>query len=319
MIQPVTVTVDEVITLAAQHRLADELGPLVIIEQGTIDVTKLGSEPTVVIGGDVVAHQDIDIEAITDTVDRAPVASTSAMVLLRAATSTSSVAARFAHESATYSALQSGPEFARWLDGYRAARQVSSAATAPAEPEAAVHVRRESDSLCITLNRPRHGNAINNALRDELCAALDIALSDPSIRSVQLNGNGPNFCTGGDLVTFGLFESPAAAHHTRLTRSIAQRCYALRERLTSYVHGRCLGSGVELAAFSATVVAHRETTFGLPELSLGLVPGAGGTISIVDRIGPERTAYLLLTGRAVGVDDALRWGLIDQVETTRST
>ena len=78
------------------------------------------------------------------------------------------------------------------------------------------------------------------------------------------------------------------------------------------VHGQVLGSGLEMAAFCGWVQAHRDAVLGLPELSLGLIPGAGGTVSITRRIGRWRTAYLVLSGRTIDTATALRWGLVDE-------
>ena len=74
-----------------------------------------------------------------------------------------------------------------------------------------------------------------------------------------------------------------------------------------------LGSGLEMAAYCGRVQASPDTVFGLPELSLGLIPGAGGTVSITRRIGRWRTAYLVLSGSRIDPATALRWGLVDAV------
>jgi enoyl-CoA hydratase/carnithine racemase len=79
------------------------------------------------------------------------------------------------------------------------------------------------------------------------------------------------------------------------------------------VHGQVLGSGLEMAAFCGWVQAHPDAVLGLPELSLGLIPGAGGTVSITRRIGRWRTAYLVLSGKRIDAATALRWGLVDEV------
>ncbi len=79
------------------------------------------------------------------------------------------------------------------------------------------------------------------------------------------------------------------------------------------VHGACVGAGVELPAFAARVVAREDATFELPELSMGLVPGAGGTVSLPRRIGRQRTAWLCLTGARIDARAALAWGLVDEV------
>jgi enoyl-CoA hydratase/carnithine racemase len=81
------------------------------------------------------------------------------------------------------------------------------------------------------------------------------------------------------------------------------------------VHGQVLGSGLEMAAFCGSVKAHRDSVFGLPEMSLGLIPGAGGTVSVTRSIGRWRTAYLVLSGRTIDARTALDWALIDAIET----
>ena len=79
------------------------------------------------------------------------------------------------------------------------------------------------------------------------------------------------------------------------------------------VHGQVLGSGLEMAAFCGRIEAADDTVFGLPELSLGLIPGAGGTVSVTRRIGRWRTAYLVLSGHTIDPSVALAWGLVDAV------
>ena len=91
----------------------------------------------------------------------------------------------------------------------------------------------------------------------------------------------------------------------------------VRRRLTAEVHGACVGAGVELAAFARRVVADPATTFRLPEVGMGLVPGSGGTWSVTHRIGAQRTNWLALTGATVDVALAERWGLVDEVSPGR--
>jgi enoyl-CoA hydratase/carnithine racemase len=79
------------------------------------------------------------------------------------------------------------------------------------------------------------------------------------------------------------------------------------------VHGQVLGSGLEMAAYCGHVTCAPDAVLGLPELALGLIPGAGGTVSITRRIGRWRTAYLVLSGRTVDPATALAWGLVDEV------
>jgi enoyl-CoA hydratase/carnithine racemase len=155
-------------------------------------------------------------------------------------------------------------------------------------------------------------NAFGRRVRDELADALTVALADAATE-VLLAGDGPSFCSGGDLDEFGTFTSPPAAHVVRLTRSPARLMAALADRVTVHLHGACMGAGIELPAFAHRIVAAADTVIALPELSLGLVPGAGGTVSLPRRIGRQRTAWLALTGFTVDAATALRWGLVDEL------
>ena len=172
---------------------------------------------------------------------------------------------------------------------------------------------RRGHRLELVLNRPHVRNALNRALRDGRLEGLALAAADPSLTEVVLRGEGPTFCSGGDLDEFGTFTDPAGAHVVRLATSIGRSIAALGPRIEARVHGPCAGSGVELPAFAARVVAHPDFTASLPEIGLGLIPGAGGTASITRRVGRHRMALLALSGRPVDAATALRWGLVDEV------
>ena len=212
-------------------------------------------------------------------------------------------------ESLAYSALQAGPEFARWLTERGPARM-------PEIPDP-VLAERDGNTLRIRFNRPQRHNAFSTDARAALLEALTVAQLDPSVREVVLSGNGPSFCSGGDLAEFGAFADPVSAHLARTRHSPALVLDALTARLGAVcraeVHGQVLGSGLEMAAFCGRVVAQPGAVFGLPELALGLIPGAGGTVSVTRRIGRWRTAYLVLSGRVIDAATALAWGLVDEI------
>ncbi|HTY30883.1 enoyl-CoA hydratase/isomerase family protein [Mycobacterium sp.] len=210
-------------------------------------------------------------------------------------------------ESLAYSTLQAGPEFARWL-----AERGPAGTPDLADP---VLARRDGDTLRITFNRPQRHNAFSTDARAALLEALTVAQLDPSVTGIVLSGNGPSFCSGGDLAEFGTFADPASAHLARTRHSPALALDALTARLgracRAEVHGRVVGSGLEMAAFCGWVEAQEDSLFGLPELGLGLIPGAGGTVSVTRRIGRWRTAYLVLSGHTIDAGTARAWGLAD--------
>ncbi len=265
------------------------------------DVARIDPSPYDVL----LAAADPMLAAIVEQVSRFPVAAVSLAVLLRGG-ERRTVDEGLAAESAVYSTLQAGAEFGAW----RAAR---GDPTLPPDVEPPVLTERDGDVLRIVLNRPRRHNAVTAALRDGLAEALTLAAADDSITAVHLSGNGPSFCSGGDLGEFGSFPDPATAHVTRLTRSPARLAHLIADRLHVHLHGACMGAGIEVPALAHHVVAAPDSRIALPEIGLGLVPGAGGTASIPRRIGRQRTAALALSGLPIDATTALSWGLVDEI------
>jgi enoyl-CoA hydratase/carnithine racemase len=244
---------------------------------------------------------------LVNTVNASPGAAFALMQLLRSGESLTAADAVVA-ESWVYSLLQTGPRYAQWL-GERTRRS-----NRPEPGGDVVTLRRDGDTLHITLDRPEVRNAFSARLRDELVAALELVSLDPSIARVELRGRGRAFSSGGDLGEFGTAPDPITAHVIRTSRSVGLGLDRHRARITTYVHGTCVGAGVELPAFTDTVVAHPDTTFRLPEVAMGVVPGAGGTSSIPRRIGRHRTAAFALSGLLIDAQTALRWGLVDYID-----
>lgn len=244
-----------------------------------------------------------DLPVVEETLASSPVAGVMLAGVLRAGAK-ASVPDAMVLESTAYSALLAGREFRSW-------RQ--SAMPRRGEPvPSPVRLTREDDRLTITLDHAERHNAFGRAMRDAFVEALELAEQDPSIRVVRLEGNGPSFCSGGDLAEFGTAKDPAAAHLVRLQRSAGLAVHRVAERAEAVLHGACIGAGIEVPAFAGRVLGREGAWFQLPELSLGLIPGAGGTVSIPRRIGRWRTAYLALTGRALDLETALEWGLVDE-------
>ncbi|MBX3313268.1 MAG: enoyl-CoA hydratase/isomerase family protein [Actinobacteria bacterium] len=259
-----------------------------------------------------------------------------ALVALLRATEDLDVWSAIAAEAATYAMLLGSNDHHRWLTAHsgsdpdrdhpNTAHSGSdpdrdhppsfdhpNSARSGSDPECAVAAERSGAILRVTLDRPERRNALDRVMRDELIAALDVARADPSIERVELDGNGPDFCAGGDLDEFGATSDPAVAFAVRLAAHPGAAVHLVADRLTATIHGNCIGAGIEVPAFADRVIARADLRVALPELSMGLVPGAGGTVSIPRRIGRQRTAWLALTGTAVDASTALAWGLVDEV------
>jgi enoyl-CoA hydratase/carnithine racemase len=252
---------------------------------------------------------------LIDHVLRSPLAAVSLVQILRLGSSLSVIDAVVA-ESFVYSMLQSGPTYRDWLASRHTIASPDQDPNLDPDPDSdadPILVRRKGSRMEIQLNRPQVRNALNAAMRDALLAALQIVLLDTSIRSVQLSGRGPAFCSGGDLTEFGLAEDPASAHRVRVRHSIGALLSRCAERVEVHLHGSCVGAGIEIPAFSRHIVATSDAAFSLPEVGFGLIPGAGGTASIPRRIGRQRTAFLAISGTSIAATTAKAWGLVDEV------
>lgn len=254
---------------------------------------------------DVVLAEPAELGPIHRHVAAAPIAAMALVQHLRASESLAPLAALTA-ESFAYATLQRGPEFRR----LRFDRKPPVANDAPA-----VQIDIAAHGIGLTLNRPANRNAIDVEMRDALVEALDLALAYSGAPPVHLAAAGRCFSTGGDIAEFGLAADPATAHWVRSLRLPARRLAVLGERLSAHVQGAAIGAGVEMAAFARRLTATPNAWFQLPELRYGLIPGAGGTVSLPRRIGRQRTAYMALSMRRVPAATALAWGLVDAIES----
>jgi enoyl-CoA hydratase len=254
---------------------------------------------------DAVLEPPISLDALIRQTSRAPNAAAALVQLLRSLEKLPAAPA-LALESFCYGLLQGSAEHQTWL----AARDY-----APQQlPSGRLIVERQNSELHMTLDRPLARNAIDRSMRDQLFDAFALAASDVEISVIKLRAVGNTFCVGADLAEFGTTRDPATAHLIR-SRTLPAHAISLRaDILEVHVQGACVGAGLEMAAFAARLTATPDAWFQLPELVMGLIPGAGGCISVPRRIGKQRAALMMLSGRRITAATALRWGLIDAIE-----
>jgi len=254
---------------------------------------------------DAVVESPVSLDALARQVGRAPRAAALAAQLLRGLEGLPTDRA-LQFESSCYGLLQGSEEHARWLAARAASPRQSAAA-------GSVVVDRRGTELILTLDREVARNAIDRVIRDQLVEAFSVAAADPEVRSIKLRARGAAFSVGGDLDEFGTTRDPATAHLIRSRSLPALAIGARAEILDVHVQGACVGAGLEIAAFAARLTASSHAWFQLPELLMGLIPGAGGCVSVPQRIGRQRTLLMILSGRRINAQTALRWGLIDSI------
>jgi enoyl-CoA hydratase len=254
---------------------------------------------------DAIVEPSISAEALIRQTSHAPHAAAVAVQLLRSLENIP-VERALPLESFCYGLLQGSAEHLAWL--------ASRDCTMPLTPPGRVVVERRDSQLHITFDRPAARNAIDRAMRDQLFDAFTVAALDTDINVIKLRAAGATFSVGADLTEFGTTRDPATAHLIRCRTLPAQVISLRADILNVHVQGACIGAGLEMAAFAGRLTAAPDAWFQLPELAMGLIPGAGGCVSVPRRIGRQRAALMILSGRRINASTALRWGLIDAIE-----
>ena len=165
----------------------------------------------------------------------------------------------------------------------------------------------EAGWVRLVLNRPAARNALNTAVLGELAARLAVLAADPGCRAVLLYGAEGNFAAGADIGEIEHKSSAEGAVDPRKGHWALVRAFP--KPLIAAVDGFALGGGLELALMADLLVVGDSARLGLPETSLGLIPGAGGGQRVLARVGPARAARLVLMGEIVDADTAIAWGL----------
>src|SRR6266487_3941210 len=165
----------------------------------------------------------------------------------------------------------------------------------------------------IVLDRPAAMNALSTAMAASLARACAEICADRLVRAVVLAAAGERaFCVGADLKERAAMSDAELLAQRPVFRAAFGAVLGLPQPVVAAVHGYALGGGCELALSCDLIVADETAVFGLPETTVGLVPGGGGTQLTLRRLGPGGAADLVLTGRRVDVAEAYRIGLVDR-------
>jgi enoyl-CoA hydratase len=264
------------------------------------------ASPALLKGVDVVVGSLCDAAPLIKNIDDHPLAAMTLVQLLRHNADVTAQQGLLA-ESLAYASLQGSAVPGSVL------KNAAVPTLAHPESESVVLVERREGELHVVLNRPHQRNAYSAEMRDALYEALLLLKMDVGMQRGIIRGEGSCFCIGGDLKEFGVVPNASIAHAIRSSRSVGKLMLELGPRLEFHLHRACIGAGIELPAFATRVIADSNTFVQLPEIKLGLLPGAGGTVSILRRIGRHRMAYLALSARRINAVTALEWGLIDEI------
>src|SRR5215813_10410658 len=177
----------------------------------------------------------------------------------------------------------------------------------------AVLYEKEGPLAIVALNRPKTLNAYNVQMRDDLYQALRAVRDDPEVRVMILRGEGPAFSTGGDVSEFGSAPSPIGAREIRWRRDVWGTLLSLRQPTIAAVHGYTVGGGMEMALLCDLCIAADDAIFFLPESGLGMIPGVVGTQTAPRAVRLGRALDMVLTGKRVDAQEALRIGLANRV------
>jgi enoyl-CoA hydratase/carnithine racemase len=163
----------------------------------------------------------------------------------------------------------------------------------------------------LQLNRPEARNALSPEMMEQIAAELERLDPDPEVRCAVIAGSERVFAAGADINSMAERSLPEALYHP--AAAFWKRLAAVKTPMVAAVSGFALGGGCELALACDMIVASDTARFGQPEITLGIIPGGGGTQRLARAIGKQRTMELVLTGKLFDAPTAQKWGLVNLV------
>lgn len=168
----------------------------------------------------------------------------------------------------------------------------------------------------VQLNRPDALNALNLQLMEELVGGLESLDKEAGVRAIIITGNEKAFAAGADIKEMA--DASAVDMLVRDQFARWDRIRRIKKPLIAAVSGFALGGGCELSMACDIIIASETARFGQPEINIGVMPGAGGTQRLTRAVGKAKALEMVLTGRMISADEALRWGLINKVVPVES-
>ena len=179
------------------------------------------------------------------------------------------------------------------------------------EPTVLVERQPEQRTELVRLNRPRQLNALNGPTMDLLCETLEVLDADDEVRVMVVTGSQRAFAAGADIGEMANATPVEMLQGNRIGQW--DRIRRITKPVIAAVNGWCLGGGCELAMTLDLIIAGEGARFGQPEITIGVIPGAGGTQRLTRAIGKSRAMEMVLTGEPMAAAEALSRGLVSRV------
>lgn len=176
-----------------------------------------------------------------------------------------------------------------------------------------IRLEQEEGVARLTFHRPDKLNALNQDMAREIRAALEEVRRDPQARVLVLFGEGRAFMAGADVTAFLGLDPLAARRFAQRAQELLFFLESLEIPTLAAVHGYALGGGLEIALACDFIYAAQDARLGLPEITLGFIPGVGGTQRLSRLVGPSLAKELIMTGRFLTAEEAQRLGLVARV------
>ncbi|KAG9251350.1 ClpP/crotonase-like domain-containing protein [Emericellopsis atlantica] len=161
----------------------------------------------------------------------------------------------------------------------------------------------------LAFNRPTKRNALSQDLIREFLDKLSVASVDANIKTIVITGSSSFFCAGADIKEISVLDAEAA-RQTRYLENLCQGLQNVRKPMIAAVEGMALGGGFEVALACDMIYASNTSKFGLPEVSIGLLPGAGGTQRLTNAVGKYKAMHMILLGSPSSAQEARAAGLV---------